>query len=421
MRLVLQACGNVGKVMSGTSIRYWEMAKALSKHHDVTLLAYNAPDITSSDFVLQQSTHENKKRALQKADVFISQLQTPSTAWLVKSYGVHHIVDAYDPLPLDTLEECRWKTLPEREHASALSLNNFSFALSLADAVLYANEHQRDLWTGMLLKLGKISPTLYDADPSLRNFLAKVPFGLSRERPIACGPSIRQMFPIPEGMPIILWGGGIWNWFDPLTLIHAVKQVVGDGCPVALVFMGIGDVKASVAPMAMAKKAIQLAEELQLKNRYVFFNEGWMPYEQRQSFLLEADIGISSHFDQAETRFSFRTRILDYIWAGLPIIATEGDYFAELINQEKLGIAVPAEDTNALAQAIKRLTRDAEMKKTMKLNLEIVRERFYWDQVINPLCKVIDYLKTRPKPIMTWSDRYRIANHFVRSKILNGG
>jgi hypothetical protein len=39
--------------------------------------------------------------------------------------------------------------------------------------------------------------------------------------------------------------------------------------------------------------------------------------------LREADIGVSLHREDVETRYSFRTRVLDYLWAGLPIITTE--------------------------------------------------------------------------------------------------
>ncbi len=52
----------------------------------------------------------------------------------------------------------------------------------------------------------------------------------------------------------------------------------------------------------------------------MFFNDGWVEYAQRQNFLLEATLGVTTHFDSAETRFSFRTRALDYLWAALPVV-----------------------------------------------------------------------------------------------------
>src|SRR5206468_8785633 len=101
-----------------------------------------------------------------------------------------------------------------------------------------------------------------------------------------------------------------------------------------------------------------LATELGLTGTHVFFNEGWVPYEERQNYLLEADIGVSTHLDHVETAFSFRTRILDYLWASLPIVATEGDSFATLIEAEGLGLTVPAQDVGALETALLPLLDD---------------------------------------------------------------
>ena len=81
----------------------------------------------------------------------------------------------------------------------------------------------------------------------------------------------------------------------------------------------------------MAIKAKELAKELNVLNRIVFFHEEWTAYEDRVNFLLDADIGVSAHFDLPETRFSFRTRLLDYFWARLPVLTTGGDQLAELI------------------------------------------------------------------------------------------
>ena len=36
---------------------------------------------------------------------------------------------------------------------------------------------------------------------------------------------------------------------------------------------------------------------------HCFFNDGWVPYEQRQDYLLDADIGITTYQDSLETHF----------------------------------------------------------------------------------------------------------------------
>jgi hypothetical protein len=88
--------------------------------------------------------------------------------------------------------------------------------------------------------------------------------------------------------------------------------------------MGVKRPNASVTTSHTADQTIALAEQLGVANRLVFFND-WVAYEDRENFLLEADLGLNIHRDNLETRFSFRTRMMDYFWAGLPIITTEGD------------------------------------------------------------------------------------------------
>src|SRR5690606_1607098 len=143
------------------------------------------------------------------------------------------------------------------------------------------------------------------------------------------------------GDEVLLWGGGIYDWFDPLTLIRAVAELEKDHPRLRLVFMGLEHPNQRIPLMGAAKRAVQLAEELGVAGRSVIFNRDWVPYEERAGFLLDADIGVSTHLDHVETAFSFRTRILDYLWAGLPVVSTAGDGFAPIIEEHGLGAVVP--------------------------------------------------------------------------------
>jgi hypothetical protein len=121
----------------------------------------------------------------------------------------------------------------------------------------------------------------------------------------------------------------------------------------------------------------------------VFFNDSWVDFHDRQNYLMEADAGVSTHHSHIETTFSFRTRILDYLWAELPMVVTEGDHFAELVAAEKLGVVVPAEDVDQLAKALDRVLFDAEFVAEAKANIRRVRERYYWDVVLAPLVNFV--------------------------------
>ena len=108
----------------------------------------------------------------------------------------------------------------------------------------------------------------------------------------------------------------------------------------------------------MAVAARELADRLGLTGTHVFFNEGWVAYDDRQNYLLDADIGVSTHLDHVETAFSFRTRVLDYLWASLPDRAPPpATRSADLIEREGLGPHGAAGDVDALEEALCRHPR----------------------------------------------------------------
>ena len=232
-----------------------------------------------------------------------------------------------------------------RRTVTAMSLDRMVNALHDGHAFLCASERQRDLWTGTLLAERLITPAVHDADPSLGGLLAVVPFGVS-DTPPTPGPGPRERFGLADGDELVLWNGGLWDWLDAESVIRAVAQLSPERPRLRLVFMGASG--AAQARDAEAR-AQALARELGLLGRVVRFNDGWVPYEERGAWLLQADCAVAAHRDHLETRFSHRTRLLDCLWAGLPIVCTRGDELAERIARDGLGEAVPPSDPAALA------------------------------------------------------------------------
>jgi hypothetical protein len=117
----------------------------------------------------------------------------------------------------------------------------------------------------------------------------------------------------------------------------------------------------------------------------VVFNEEWVPYDRRQDFLLESDVGVSTHLLHVETAFSFRTRILDYLWASLPVVCTEGDALAELVGAEDLGVVVPPNDVDALADALVAMLTDEERVTAVRRRIAERAPSMRWSEALRPL------------------------------------
>ena len=183
----------------------------------------------------------------------------------------------------------------------------------------------------------------------------------------------------------MIWGGGIWNWLDPLTLIKAA-ELTRDRLPhLRVVFPVVSVPSPDVLPMRMLGAARNLSDSLDLTGSRVFFGSAWIPHDEFGGVLLEADIGVSLHLESVETRFSFRTRILDYLWAGLPIIATDGDSMADLVRTHDLGAVVRPGDVHAVATALLQLGHEANRRAACAARSRAVADLFRWSVVARPL------------------------------------
>ncbi len=254
-----------------------------------------------------------------------------------------------------------------------------------ADFFICASEKQRDYWLGMLSALGRINPYTHDDDPTLRRLIDIVPFGLPAQPPTHNASVLKGVYKtITADDKVILWGGGIWNWFDAPTLIRAMAQIAQRRPGVKLFFMGVERSNVSLPRMQAAEEAIALSQELGLYDRHVFFND-WVPYQERQNYLLEADIGVSLHPNLVEGRFAFRTRFLDYLWAGLPIVATEGDVMSEQVREWGLGRLVAPGDVGGVSKAILDLLDTPGLRESYQSRFAQAAAQYRWDVVTSPL------------------------------------
>jgi glycosyltransferase involved in cell wall biosynthesis len=292
------------------------------------------------------------------------------------------VLDLYNPIVIEVLEAVATRSPRAQRRIQGLIGARTLAQCAVADLVLCASERQRDLWIGGMALHGLIELEAYRRDPSLRSLVEVVPFGIPAEPPQPSG-VVRGAFPaIGEGEPVLIWGGGIWGWLDPATPIRALKRLED----AHLVFMGIGrPMLANTGQAAFARRAVELAEAEGLAGRRVHFNEGWVPYAERGAWLADADIGVSAHLDHLEARFSFRTRILDYLWAGLPVVTTGGDALGDLVAARGLGRAVEPGDVDAFAAACRVLLDDAGAREDARARIAELRPELRWSEVARPL------------------------------------
>ena len=330
--------------MAGPGIRATYFARELAKVANVTLVARG---------------DANAKDAFRRADVLIGQ---PARGFFKRRRDQRIIYDLFDPLVLELRELYgAAPSLRQRIHLAA-EWTRLMFALRFGDVLMCAAKQQR---------------AFYDQLRSRDVPWIEVPFGIDMSEVKRCEPAKDN---------VVVWGGGVWEWLDPKTAIDAVIQLNREGVRSRLLFMG----RARPNQERVERRREARFEELLKEGRpYVDANAEWVPYRERLSWLRAGKVAIMLHRPTAESSVSIRTRLFDAIAAGVPVVATERGFAADLVESERLGIVVPPMDVAAVAAALRRLLTDDDFHAECVRNLERIRPRFAWEVVTKPLVDTI--------------------------------
>lgn len=391
-RVVIWSTDPVGTQMAGPGIRYHRLSVELAARYDVTLVA-PGEGVAEAPYSFRPVGSVTSAAELE-ADVVVAQSLPLGLIRAFRRAGVGLIFDLYAPALIEAAAKLAEEGAAGRSESIRYDevVATTRVVLMLGDAFVCASERQRDHWLGALAALGRVSPDLYVRDPGLRSLVAVVPFGLD-PAPTVRAPRARAKGVLPGIAPsdrLLLWGGGVWNWFDPLTVIRAVGRLSAARSDVKLLFLGLTHPSSAVGTMRMADRAVGVATELGLEGRSVFFNRSWVPYDERLEWFAEADLGVSAHADSFEARLAFRTRLLDHIATGTPLVVTRGDVLGDLVESRGLGRAVAPGDVDGWANALSELLDDDRALAAARDAVVAVQDELSWARSVQPLAELID-------------------------------
>ena len=399
LRVVLWSTDPVGERMAGPGIRYHRLSTELAQRFAVTLVAPGdgVPGVPYAFRRVESSAPD----AYAEADVVVAQSLPLGLVRSFRRAGARLVFDLYAPALVEAAAN-----LAEEQEAGRVGYGEVvattRVALLLGDGFLCASERQRDHWLGALAALGRVSPDVYAEDPTLRSLVAVVPFGLDPfgldPSGVGAAPRVGGVLPgIAASDRLLLWGGGIWNWLDPLTVIRAVGRLAERRSDVKLLFLGLAHPSSAVGAMSMADRAVALAGELGLEGSSVFFNRSWVPYDERLDWFAEADLGVSAHHDSLEARLAFRTRLLDHVAAGTPVVVTRGDVLADLVESRGMGRTVGPGDVDGWVDAVGELLDDARTYTAARKAVAAAQEELAWARVVEPLAELIERVAASPR------------------------
>ncbi len=133
-----------------------------------------------------------------------------------------------------------------------------------------------------------------------------------------------------------------------------------------------------------------LAESLGLEDRVCFVGER----PDARSLLGAMDIGVSASHEEG-----FSNAILEFMAAGVPVVATDAGGNAEAVVDGTTGFVVPVADPGRMAEALTRLIEDGALRERMGIaGNRIVREKFSISTCVSGYENVYRRLMGLPQP-----------------------
>ena len=254
-------------------------------------------------------------------------------------------------------------------------------SLARGDFFLCASEAQRHFYLGALLAVGRVNPLKFASDPTLGSLIAIAPFGV---------PSPRESTHDDAG---ILFGG-IYDWYDPILAIEAVK-LARESVP-AMTLTFTTHPNPELTPQGKTAAAMKHAKGLD----FVRF-EPWVEYAQRGAFYDRFALALLTFPQSIETDLSMRTRVYDYLWGGLPIVTSSAPGTDELLARYGAGLIVGGrtlcaptgrgaqrapDTTQAFADALLEALRNADRLRDGARRFTADHQ---WPRVLQPLVEFV--------------------------------
>lgn len=338
--------------LNGIKISTWEISTLADKiqEFDSVLVSYNAGDIT-------QTVVDNIRQDQQL------------------------ILDGYVPIHIEM--SARNSDNLDREY-DAFNFENkiWTKALRRGDILLCANEAQKKFYTGVMAQVGRINPITYGDE----DLIQIVPYGIYQEKAVAKNDPVSKLVKNKKAFKL-LWFGGIYPWFDLTNLLEAVKNA-NKTTPIELIMVGVKN------PFNQHPDFIKRYEEVMdyIKNNNmdeIVHVTDWVKFEDRAEWYLGSDAVVLINNIGMENTLAWRTRLVDYVWADLPIVTNGGDPMSDILEANKAVYILPDLDAKTIEKEIIKISKDKETLKQVSTNLSKVRRLFYWDKVTENLSKLI--------------------------------
>ncbi|MBW3671513.1 MAG: hypothetical protein KY432_07550 [Acidobacteria bacterium] len=348
---------------AGVGIRFIEISAALSRAgFEVVLMSPDGAEArAASGRSLSPSAIAEESR---RAEVAVVQGHAAND-FFAHAERVPTVVDMYDPYLIENLSYAA-----SDEGIWAHDWNTTMNSLRRGDFFLCSSTRQRAYYLGWLAALGRINPGSFADDPTLDSLLEVVPFGV---------PAPRAIPDKSLDLPSILFGG-VYDWYDPILAIEAAALAAKEIHGLSLTF--VSHPNAEVTPQSKFGQAKAFVDRNRLHDT-IRFRE-WFSYEGRAGIYDDHVAAMLTFPRSLETELSFRTRVLDYLWGGLPVFTSPAAGTDEIIHRYQAGVVLGA-NAPEIASHMVSMLKDRATYRTLVEGTQRFVSDYQWSDLASPL------------------------------------
>jgi glycosyltransferase involved in cell wall biosynthesis len=349
---------------AGVGIRFLEFARALRNDgHAVTVISLDGGAVEGCTSLA--SSPEAILNATSQADVVVVQGHIANDLF-AHGAKIPVVVDFYDPYVIENLHY--WKSRGDEvfahDHATTMR------SLMRGDFFLCASDAQRLFYLGMMTAAGRLTPEIFWNDPTLRSRITLVPFGV---------PPPRDRSLEASGNEVLF--GGIYDWYTPKVAVQAMA-IVRERFPDARLTFNTHP-NAEATPQSAAAEVQSFVRERGY-GEFVRF-EPWVAYENRSAFYDRFRLALVTFPPSLETDLSMRTRIFDFLWAGLPVVTSSAPGTDAILERYGAGRVVKEDDPARVAAAVVELLENPDRMATFREGAARFTRNYQWPLLLEPL------------------------------------
>ncbi len=311
------------------------------------------------------------------------------------------VLDCYVPIYVE-MSARKSVNIEEEYEAFNFELDRWAAVLRRGDVFICANDAQKSFYEGVLGAVGRINPVTYGQD-----LIKVVPYGIYKEEATAKTQPITKLLNNKKSLKV-LWFGGIYPWFDLTQLIEAIAKV-SKNMPCELIIVGAKN-PFNNHPDFIAKYESLVSFIKDNKYENIIHVVDWINFNDRADWYLDSDVVVVVNEEGPENKLAWRTRLVDFVWADLPILTNGGDPLGEMLINNNAAMRLKGLSASDIENSIREIAKDKKRVAEYKNNIPAIRKNLYWDVATKSLTDAITS-HSKPKDFQIRSEMVVVSEN----------